>query len=201
MNEIAGAVLAGGSSSRFGNTNKALALLGGKPLIQQVIDRLAPQVSNIILNGEPHDFHTLRLPTPSQYIADTPPRGRGPLAGVLSCLNHLIETNNEWLLTSACDTPFLPMDLAERLVSAAISEKKPIAAAHDGTRLQPTNMLWHRDLFPVLKAATDKGIRGFHQFLDEQPHAVVRWPSGTNHFININTQLDLENAEKLLPPS
>ncbi len=208
MSNITGAILAGGQSSRFGNTNKALALLDYKPLIQHVIDRLAPQVSDLILSGEPYDDHQLSIPTPSKWVADMT-QGHGPLIAVLSCLNQLQEQNreqdrkqnNEWLLTSACDTPFLPLDLAEKLMRAAVTEKMPIAVAHDGTRLQPATMLWHRDLFPILKAETETGIRGFHQFLDTQPHAVFTWPVGTNHFININTQLDLENAEALLPTS
>ncbi len=60
---LAGAILAGGRSRRMGGGFKALAPLGGKPLIRQVIDRLQPQVQSLVLSVEKHvlDFEAARL--------------------------------------------------------------------------------------------------------------------------------------------
>ena len=203
MTQIIGAVLAGGKSSRFDGKNKALELLAGKPLIQHVIDRLAPQVSTLIFSGEPYELVNVDLddspfdsPT---WIPDLIADQQGPLVGVLSCLAYIQNTEAEWLLTSGCDTPLLPRDLSNSLLQCAKENDAPICVPKDGSRLQPANALWHRDLYAVLKAAVEnKNIRSFHQFLDTHPHAVADWPVGSNNFINLNTQVDLENAEKLL---
>lgn len=199
MTKIIGAILCGGKSSRFGEENKALAKLAGKPLIQHVIDRLQPQVSEIIYSGEQYDIETTGQETSRQWVADIAPGQRGPLVGVLSCLEYLQKTDSTWLLISACDTPLLPSDLGEKLLEKALAENHKLSVAHDSKRLQPANSLWHRDLYQSLKdAIVDRGIQGFHQFLDSQNYATAAWENDRNCFINLNTQLDLANANNLL---
>ncbi|MBT8061298.1 MAG: NTP transferase domain-containing protein, partial [Gammaproteobacteria bacterium] len=51
QNAVAGAVLCGGKSSRLGG-DKARAELGGKPLLDHVIERLQPQVEDVVLSVE-----------------------------------------------------------------------------------------------------------------------------------------------------
>ena len=51
MNKPPGVILAGGQATRMGGGDKGLLSLGGKPLLQHVVDRLAPQVSEIALNA------------------------------------------------------------------------------------------------------------------------------------------------------
>ena len=48
---ITGVILAGGRSSRMGGNDKGLIPLNGKPLYQHVIDRLRPQVEDLLINA------------------------------------------------------------------------------------------------------------------------------------------------------
>ena len=48
---LLGVILAGGQARRLGGGDKALRELAGKPLLAHAIDRLAPQVSDIIINA------------------------------------------------------------------------------------------------------------------------------------------------------
>ena len=66
---IAGIILAGGLARRMGGGDKALLQLSGRPLLQHVIDRLAPQVAEIAINanGDPARFGAFGLPV----VADT----------------------------------------------------------------------------------------------------------------------------------
>ena len=199
---VTGAILTGGKSSRFGGENKALADLAGKPLIQHVIDRLKPQVSELLFSGNKYALETVKLTRSPIWVSDIVQGQRGPLIGILSCLKYMQASNSEWLLTSGCDTPLLPTNLAKILLNRAKEAGSQLCVPHDGIRLQTANALWHRNLYPILKAAVeDAGIQGVHQFLDTHPHTVANWPKDTNDFINLNTQVDLENAEKLLNTS
>lgn len=199
MSKITAAILAGGKSSRFEGGNKALALLNGKPLIQHVIDRLSPQADDLVFSGEEYSLTNVDLPSPPNWVADLSPGQKGPLIALLSCLEHLQTTDSEWLLTSACDTPMLPTDLADKLLVSLAASDRLIAIPEEGDRLQPANGLWHRDVYPALKTAIDEqDMRGFHQFLDTQSYSTTSWPAECNHFINLNTQLDLVAAEQLI---
>ena len=55
---VAGVILAGGRSSRMGETDKALLPLAGGTLLARAIARLAPQVLHIVIsaNGELNRF-------------------------------------------------------------------------------------------------------------------------------------------------
>ena len=49
--KVTGIVLAGGKGSRMGGVDKGLQPLRGKPMVQHVIERLAPQVAEIVINA------------------------------------------------------------------------------------------------------------------------------------------------------
>ena len=46
--KITGVVLAGGQGSRMGGVDKGLQVLRGKPMVQWVIERFAPQVDELL---------------------------------------------------------------------------------------------------------------------------------------------------------
>ena len=48
---ITGVILAGGRGSRMGSVDKGLKLLRGKPMVQWVAERFAPQVSEVLVNA------------------------------------------------------------------------------------------------------------------------------------------------------
>ena len=51
---ITGLVLAGGQGRRMGSVDKGLVLLHGRPMVQHVLERLAPQVDDILINANQH---------------------------------------------------------------------------------------------------------------------------------------------------
>ncbi len=195
----AGVILAGGRSSRMGGGYKALADLGGAPMITRVIGRLAGQSDPIWLSVGPEaeGFQPFGLTRVTDRVASH----RGPLAGLYSSLRHLDGLSGpDWLLLSPCDAPFLPRDLAARLLEAALGSGRPVAtAAYQGHR-QPTFSVWRRDtLAPVESAVLEEGGGGLMHMLDSLPHAVVEWPADEiPPFFNVNTPADLEQARRWL---
>jgi molybdenum cofactor guanylyltransferase len=103
---VLGAILAGGQSRRFGS-DKAAALLRGKPLMGHVVDVLLPQVNALVVIGR--DWPGL------VRVNDMPEAGLGPLGGLAGALDHAAQNGFDAVLTSGCDTPDLPDDLVARL--------------------------------------------------------------------------------------
>ncbi|MEM8698382.1 MAG: molybdenum cofactor guanylyltransferase, partial [Pseudomonadota bacterium] len=124
---IAGIILAGGLARRMGGGDKALLEVAGRSLIGHVIDRLAPQVTEVALNanGDPSRFSSFNLPV----TTDTVEGFVGPLGGVLAGMRWASARGHSHIVTAAADTPFFPADLATRLTAAAQSEGRPIALA------------------------------------------------------------------------
>lgn len=106
---VLGAVLAGGRSLRFGS-DKALAMLRGKPLMDNVIEALRPQVDAFVICGRQHGGHPC--------LADQPGPGLGPLGGLCAALHHAAGSGFERVLSVGCDMPDLPADLIARLAGA-----------------------------------------------------------------------------------
>lgn len=103
---ILGAVLAGGTSTRFGS-DKALALFADKPLIEHVINALLPQVETLVISGR--DW------PPYARVDDLPAPGLGPLSGLCGALAYARLHGFDAVLSAPCDTLGLPVDLVARL--------------------------------------------------------------------------------------
>ncbi|KAB2862275.1 MAG: molybdenum cofactor guanylyltransferase MobA [Bauldia sp.] len=193
---IVGVVLAGGRSRRMG-TEKALILLGGRPLLAHVVERLGPQVDALVVNanGDPARFAAFGIPV----VADPVPDFAGPLAGVLAGM--LWARANlpaaRLVATVATDTPFLPLDLVTRLVADS-NGGRTIAIARSAGGL-------HRviGVFPVTLAGDlnrfikSPGSLKVADWLDRHEVGVVDFPTQPpiDPFLNINTPEDLAVAE------
>lgn len=204
MNAPLGVILAGGQARRMGGGDKGRLELGGRAIIERVIDRLAPQVGGLALNanGDPTRFDDLGLPV----IADSAPDHPGPLAGVLAGLDWAAAQGARHIVTAAADTPFFPCDLVPMLQLAAERAGAPIALAatvEGGRQVRhPVFGLWPVALRDDLRAAIAAGTRkvviwtGAHGAV-EAVFPVERF----DPFFNVNTPEDLRIAAALLEPS
>ncbi len=104
--KILGAILAGGQSRRFGS-DKALADIDGEPMLDRVIAALTPQVDALMICGR--DWRGL------EALADRPPGGAGPLAGLNAALHHAAAIGFDGVLAVPMDVLPLPDDLRELL--------------------------------------------------------------------------------------
>jgi len=200
---IAGVVLTGGRSRRMGGVIKAHELLGGKPLIQHVIDRVKPQVGRLVLSVEKVSGEF--TPYGLEQLADPEPGSCGPLGGLLSALSTL-DAGCDWLLLAPCDAPLLPLDLAVKLERHAVELGAEGCVVRYQEEVQPTFSIWNRSLLPLLESAVlEKGMGGFKQFLKIKPLAILDWKtSDISPFFNINDAGALAEAQswidqKLMP--
>lgn len=193
-----GAILAGGRSRRMGGRAKALLELDGKPMLQHVIDRVAPQVDRLVLSVETESkefepFGLLQVPDPK-------PGSNGPLGGLAAALRQAGGGGQKWLLLVPCDAPFLPPDLAWSLRRKAELDNTQLAIVRYASRLQPAFSLWRRDLLDELeRAVNEERMAGFKQFLSGRSYSVLDWPvSQVNPFFNINDRPALEEARRMM---
>ena len=198
---VVGVILAGGQSRRMGGGDKILRLVGGRSILDRVIERLRPQVSRLVLNanGDPERFAANGLPV----VADTVPGFPGPLAGVLAGLDWVAAEMPEavWIVTVAADVPFLPFDLVSRLVHAAEQGAELVSAASRG-QTHPVIGLWPIGLREDLRRAlVREGAHSVSGWTSSRRLAIVDFPAvSVDPFFNVNTPDDLAAAERLLVP-
>lgn len=195
-----GALLAGGLARRMGGGDKPLRRVGGRPILDHVVERMAPQCAGLVVNanGDPARFAPYGLPV----VADDVPGFAGPLAGILAVLDHVAvrRRDAEWIVSVAADTPFLPPDLVERLHAARREEGAMLACAASGGRTHPVVGLWPVGIREDLRRAlVGEGERKIDRFTARFPLAVAEWPTEPyDVFFNANAPADLEAAEAIL---
>lgn len=195
---IAGIVLAGGLARRMGGGDKGLRLLGGRTLLDWVIERARPQVVALALNanGDPSRFAALGL----EIVADPIAGFAGPLAGVLAGLDWAAETDGTvtHVASFASDAPFFPRDLVARL-AAALADGADLACAASDGQAHPVFGLWPVALRQDLRhALEEEGIRKVDQWTARHRLAQVAFPvAGVDPFFNANRPEDLAAAERL----
>ena len=197
---ILGVILAGGRSRRMGGGDKCLRMLAGKTLLARVIEALAPQVGELILNanGDASRFADFGL----AVAADTVDGFAGPLAGVLAGMEWARDHRPlcRWIVTAPSDTPFLPGDLAARCLDAIDRQGARMASVSSNGRRHPVIGVWPVDLAGDLRdAITGEDMRKIDAWTARYNLTSVEWPAeGADPFFNINDDDDLHEAERML---
>jgi molybdenum cofactor guanylyltransferase len=187
---IAALILAGGNGSRLGGVDKAFLDLNGQSLITHLLNRLTRQVKKIAIsaNGDTRRFDPLDL----EVLPDGPFLGVGPLAGVARGLEWAEQQMAESLITIPVDTPFIPLDLVERLTPA------PSVAVFGG-RQHHLVAHWQISARPSLMHFLEIGapykVRNFLRVCDARQ---ISFDGPRDPFLNINAPDDFESARARL---
>jgi molybdopterin-guanine dinucleotide biosynthesis protein A len=205
MSDCAALILAGGESRRIGGVNKPSILLGGKPLIRHVVDRVGGVVGKIVIviekDGNPSEYRPL-LPNHVQIKCDEI-SGRGPVAGLVSGINGLAE----YVIVLACDTPFVNPDVLRYLFKRVEDVGADLAIPQwPNSYIEPLQAVYRTA--PALRGAEKALERGECKIADliQQLRNVLYVPVDELRvydpslltFFNINTAEDLEKAKNLV---
>jgi len=189
--DITGVVLAGGRATRWDGRDKGLIQVSGRPMISHVLDALAPQVGQVIINANRNldEYRAFGLPV----VTDASRDFLGPLAGIAS---GLAAARTEWVAITPCDSPLLAADCVGRLVSACEDDARTdIAVAHDGERIQPVFALIRRGLLEDLDAYLESGGRKIDRWYGQQRMQLVDFSDNLDNFLNINRREDRDMLE------
>ena len=210
---ITGLILAGGRGTRMGRVDKGLQPFRGATLAAHVMRRLAPQVASVAINANRNlpQYQAIADAAAGpgasgKVLPDELGNYEGPLAGLHIGLRHCA---TPLLLTAPCDSPFLPADLAQRLLAAMQEQDADLAVAvtmepDDSGALQrqlhPVFSLMKASLLPRLDAYLDTGARRMEGWYKTLRMAEVLFEQA-DAFRNINTLPELQQLERADAPA
>ena len=190
MIEVTGIVLAGGQGSRMGGVDKGLQPFRGKPMAAHAIERLAPQVDEVLINANRNPDAYAQLG--HRVIADEIEGFAGPLAGFERGLAHAA---GKLVVTVPCDSPFLPADLVARLRKALEDAGADLAVAKTGDQAHPVFSLMRREVHASLQEFLSSGQRKIDRWYSALRVVEVPFDDEADAFLNINTREELASLE------
>ena len=188
---LTGLVLAGGQGRRMGGVDKGLQCLRSRPMVEWVLERLKPQVTEVIINANQHQADYAR------YGCRVVPDEIGGFAGPLAGLHAGLKVNvHPFLVTVPCDSPFLPYDLVSRLHAALVAQHADLAVAKTGDQPHPVFALVRAALSTHLAGFLEAGGRKIDAWYAALKVVEVPFDDQAEAFSNINTRDELAEHEK-----
>ena len=188
--KITGVILAGGLGRRMGGIDKGLQELRGRPLTAWVVERLAPQVDELLINANqnPESYAAFG----HRVVPDQIPDFAGPLAGLHAALSAAA---HPLVATAPCDSPFLPEDLISRLFEALTATGTDLAVARTFDQPHPVFCLCRRAVLPHLTEFLAGGGRKIDRWYATLKVIEVAFDDEADAFENINTREELGRFE------
>ena len=198
--DITGLALCGGRGSRMGELDKGLVNFMGSPLIQHVLQRLRPQVGEIVINAN-RNLSAYEAFC-DRVLCDIEGHFEGPLAGFRVGLEHI---QTPFLMTVPCDCPLFPLDLAKRLGEGLVQNNAQLAmvrSLENGLlRNQPVFSLMRTQVLEDLKAFMSNGGRKIEDWTNSLKSVTVDFDQDSDDplsFTNINTTEQLQALQSSL---
>lgn len=183
----------------MGGADKGLLPWRGRPLVDQVLERLRGQsgvhiaATALSVNRNLDEYRRRGLP----LLTDPDElRGQGPLAGMLQALEFARGQGLDWVWMLSCDAPALPLDLAARLCArqrdSGAPAVLPAVQEDEGLRWHPAHALLSVGLRQPIRNALANGQRRVLQVLQQAGAVALELPAeAAPGFANFNRPEDL----------
>ena len=186
-----GAILAGGLGRRLGG-RKALAELGGRPLVSRVVGVVGAAGLEPVVVAKPDT----PLPRLDCRVLTEPTEPRHPLTGLVTVLGA---SAGRGVVAVGCDMPFVP----RRLLSWLADLDEELAVCEVAGRLEPLLARYPQSAAVQLAESLKRGeaVRAAVAALDPrivQEHELARFGDPDEIVFNVNSPEDLERAHELL---
>lgn len=154
----AGAIIAGGRSTRFSDSDKAVAELAGTPMVRRVADSLAAPTEALVVNCRPDQREAIERALDSYgnsvQFAEDPEPDRGPMAGIGTACRAAADAGADYAFVAACDMPFLDPALVDRCFDRATGstdEGSEMSESHDAVVPRPDE--WYATTHAAYRAS------------------------------------------------
>jgi len=193
MLAVSSVILAGGQSRRMG-VNKAFLEIGGRPIIERLIEKVSLVGQEVILvTNTPHEYAHLGC----SVVPDVYP-GKGSLGGIYSGLRAV---RNPYALVVACDMPFLNVSLLRYMITLAPEYDVIVPRTRKG--IEPLHALYSKACLPAMERLLQQDhlkVTSFYSQVRvryvEQEEIEILDPQHLS-FFNINSPYDLQWAREV----
>jgi molybdopterin-guanine dinucleotide biosynthesis protein A len=190
-------ILCGGKNLRLGR-NKALEVIGGKSLIEWVMERLRPLAKQMLIVTAKEKLD-LPVADKAEILVDVYP-GKGPLGGIYT---GLMAAKSSPSIVVACDMPFLNTELLGYMLELAPGFDAVVPRLAQGL-VEPLHAIYARTCLPRMKARLENNQLAITPLLKELRVRYVeeaecrRFDPARLSFFNINYQSDLDWANRFV---
>ncbi len=195
---MAGLILAGGQSRRYGR-DKAFEKLNGRPLIEYVIQALAPVAGSLFIVADSAK-RFLDYSNRLTIITDEVP-GLGPLGGLYAGLKA---APDEYCVTAPCDSPFIDSGLVEYMLQAAADAGVDALVPRYEGREHTVNAVYSKACVSAIDYSLNEGSFRISSIFDKvkveyiDDDTINRFAGGGLSFFNVNTPGNMEEASRIL---
>jgi len=195
---VTAAILAGGAATRMGGVVKALLEVGGRTILDILVETLAGTLSGrfaevLLVAKEPEAFLPMQASAPWRLVLDAS-QARSSLTGIHTALTY---ARTEHVFVTACDTPLLRPRLLTALLEHLRPEHDVVLPIKPDGYFEPLCAIYSRRCLPHIEAQLGqedyKIIRFFEQVrVSPLPvAALLESDPGLVSFRNANTAEDL----------
>lgn len=194
------AIQAGGESKRMGQS-KALTPFLGRPLIEHMLEVVAPFADELIVttNEEP-ELHYLLEQHPKLRLIGDVMKERGALPGLLTAIEA---SSNDAVGVVACDMiAFSPQILAREALAMQANGSDAVVPFNNGN-YEPFAAVYRKSTCqPILERIASRGSKRMRDLIDSIKCTrfnaeLMRKPGSIDPFANVNTPQELAQAEVL----
>ncbi|WP_409294198.1 molybdenum cofactor guanylyltransferase [Peribacillus sp. SCS-26] len=185
--KIAGIVLAGGRSSRYGKP-KMFEEYRGKLLYEYSLDAIKQNELDPVIIAAHHSLiQQFRRDDEVFFVVERESEFQGPLYA----MHHaMIAAHADWYLVLSCDIPFVTPEFVRRLLSF-IEEGTQAVIPVEGDKIHPLLGLYHHSCIGEMESILHNGERKVRLLFERIKVQEVPFEEGHPVFININRQEDL----------
>jgi len=200
------AILAGGAARRMGGATKALLKVGGRTILDTLLDTLSGRFVEILLVAkEPEAFQPLLPGAGRRLVLDEEP-ARSSLTGIRTALAN---AGTDHVFITACDTPLLRPALLTALLAHLRPEDDVVLPMKPDGYFEPLCAIYSRRCLPHIEAQLEREDYKIIRFFDKvrvsplPVAALLRADPDLVTFRNANTPEELEllrqDCRSLLP--
>ncbi|MEX3744806.1 MULTISPECIES: molybdenum cofactor guanylyltransferase [Lysinibacillus] len=183
--KIAGVVLAGGQSSRYGQP-KMFELFAGQPLYKHSLIALQKNQLQPLIIATNASLQSKFVEEKVQWIIEKQPH-QGPLFALQNIMTNFPDV--EWFFVVASDMPFIHADFIQTMLTFIDDRYDAIVPKQD-SRLQPLAALYRRSALPIANQLVQQNKRSMKVLLEQLQVCYVPFEEESSTFININSQQD-----------
>ncbi len=191
--KVTAIILAGGKNLRLGRT-KATEIIGGKSIMERVIERLRPLTDQMLIVTAAGG---IKFPgtDEAEFLTDLYP-DYGPLGGLYT---GLAASQNSHSIAVACDMPFLNTRLLGYMVEQA-GDYDAVVPRLDGGMVEPLHAVYSRNCLKIIRERLENKQLSVNSFIRALRVRYIEEAESQRldpkllSFFNINYQADLEKA-------